>query len=365
VGWSLLDAYMARIIYAVAGEGFGHASRAHLIGQRLIDAGHDVMFVASQKSLVYLRQYFGEKVKEIFGLGFYYERGYVEPLATIKKNLFAFPRGHTLNKRLFKQHFEPFGPDLVITDFEPFSGWWAWRHGVPFISIDHEHFLVMCKLEHKLRNTFSRLNGTVVARCHYVGASTYIVINFFRVPVKKSCVVLAPPIIRPIVTSLKPSHGEHIIVYSSIGTQEEQLLEVLQSFGNYRFLVYGFNKNEQKKNCTFKKRSTEGFLTDLANARGVVAFAGSSLISECMYLKKKMLMLPLAGQYEQIINAQYIEKLGLGRSAHQLNKDVLSRFLSRLDEPMPKDDRIIWPDNEKFFQTFQSVLNGLDKPIKC
>ncbi|HUW18089.1 MAG TPA: hypothetical protein VMW16_02180 [Sedimentisphaerales bacterium] len=39
-----------------------------MIGQRLIDAGHDVMFVGPQKSLVYLKQYFGERVREIFGL---------------------------------------------------------------------------------------------------------------------------------------------------------------------------------------------------------------------------------------------------------------------------------------------------------
>jgi len=39
---------MAKIIYAVAGEGFGHSSRSHLIGQRFIDAGHDVMFAGSQ-----------------------------------------------------------------------------------------------------------------------------------------------------------------------------------------------------------------------------------------------------------------------------------------------------------------------------
>ena len=47
---------MARIIYGVAGEGFGHSSRSHLIGQRFIDAGHDVMFVGSQKSLLYLKR---------------------------------------------------------------------------------------------------------------------------------------------------------------------------------------------------------------------------------------------------------------------------------------------------------------------
>ena len=68
---------MARIIYGVAGEGFGHSSRSHLIGQKFLDAGHDCIFVGSQKSLVYLKQYFGECVKEIMGNvkpGFAYPR---------------------------------------------------------------------------------------------------------------------------------------------------------------------------------------------------------------------------------------------------------------------------------------------------
>ncbi len=59
---------MAKIIYAVAGEGFGHASRAHLIGQRFLDAGHEVLFAASLRALQYLRQYYGDRVQEIFGL---------------------------------------------------------------------------------------------------------------------------------------------------------------------------------------------------------------------------------------------------------------------------------------------------------
>jgi hypothetical protein len=73
------ESQMARIIYAAAGEGFGHASRVHLIAQRLLDAGHEVMFASSHRGLLYLRQYYGEQVKEIFGLTFEYSRGYVEP----------------------------------------------------------------------------------------------------------------------------------------------------------------------------------------------------------------------------------------------------------------------------------------------
>ena len=366
--------FMAKIIYGVAGEGFGHSTRSHLIGQRLLDAGHNVMFVGSKKSLLYLKQYFGERVKEVFGLSFAYDQGYVDPIETLKRNLMKLPEANRQNDELFKKHFEPFEPDLVISDFEPFSAWWAWRKSMPFISIDHEHFLTLCSLEHPAKNWFSRLTANVVTKCHYVGAVTYIVINFFKVPLRIDSAILAPPIVRPIVCALQPNQGEYILIYSTTGTGADQLREVLGKFNRQKFYVYGFDKsaeipesgaekNAEYGNCVFKKRSTEGFLADLAGARGVIASAGFSLISECMYLKKKMLLLPLAGQYEQIINAHYIEKLGLGISAEKLNETALARFLDTLDRPIPSDERIIWPDNDKFFNILQDVLNKLHKPI--
>ena len=175
---------MARIIYGVAGEGFGHSSRSHLIGQRLIDAGHDVMFVGSKKSLLYLKQYFGPRVREIFGLSFAFEGERIDKSETLKRNLMKLPEANRQNDELFKEHFEPFEPELVISDFEPFSAWWAWRNGVPFISIDHEHMLTLCKLEHQKRNWLSRLTASVVTECHYIGAVAYIIINFFRRTIK-------------------------------------------------------------------------------------------------------------------------------------------------------------------------------------
>jgi uncharacterized protein (TIGR00661 family) len=354
---------MAKIIYAVAGEGFGHSSRSHLIGQRLIDAGHDCIFVGSQKSLLYLKQYFGERVKEIFGLSFAFVDGRIDKSETLKRNLLKLPEGNKLNDELFKKHFEPFEPDLVISDFEPFSAWWAWRNRVPFISIDHEHVLTLCKLEHRGRNWFSRITAGVVTECHYIGAVAYIIVNFFDAPLRIDSAVLAPPIIRPVVCSLKAKEGEHILLYSTTGEDEEQLRQVLDKFGEQKFYVYGFGKSAEYNNCIFKERSTEGFLADLAGARGVIASAGFSLISECMYLKKKMLLLPLAGQYEQIINAHYIQKLGLGISAEKLDEVVVARFVDELDKPMPDDERIIWPDNDKFFRILQEVLNRLHSPI--
>lgn len=356
---------MANIIYGVAGEGFGHSSRSHLIGRRLIDAGHNVMFVGSQKSLVYLKQYFGPMVKEIFGLSFAYEDGRIDKSETLKRNLLNLPKGNKQNDELFRKYFEPFAPELVLSDFEPFSAWWAWRNRVPFISIDHEHMLTLCKLEHppKRKNWFSRITAGVVTECHYIGAVAYMVINFFKAPLRVDSAVLVPPVIRPVVGELTASVGDNVLVYSTTGRGEEQLKEVLGKFGRQRFCIYGFNKDAEYGNCVFKKRSTEGFLGDLASARGVIASAGFSLLSECLHLKKKMLLLPVAGQYEQVINALYIEKLGLGVAADTLREKVLSRFLDELDKPMPDDERILWPDNDQFFQIFQQVLNKLHKPI--
>jgi hypothetical protein len=77
-----------------------------------------------------------------------------------------------------------------------------------------------------------------------------------------------------------------------------------------------------------------------------------------------MLLQPVGGRYEQVINTHYIEKLDLGLSTNELNEEVLARFLHQLDKPMPADERILWPDNEKFFTILQQELNKLDPPVR-
>ncbi len=77
-----------------------------------------------------------------------------------------------------------------------------------------------------------------------------------------------------------------------------------------------------------------------------------------------MLLLPLAGQYEQLLNARYIEKLGLGVWSKQIDGTAVAHFLNRLQEPMSQDRRILWPDNEKFLETLRGVLSQLDTRVR-
>ena len=176
--------------------------------------------------------------------------------------------------------------------------------------------------------------------------------------------MIAPPIVRPIIDKFTGVPEEdHFIVYSTVGQYPEKLISAFSQFPRHKFHIYGFGNPNDTANCIFKPCSTEGFLDDLARSRGVIATAGFSLISECLYLKKKMLLLPVRAQYEQQINAHYMEKLGLGINTNTLDESSLSRFFDILDAPVPDDSRILWPDNEQFFRIFQQQLNKLPQPI--
>jgi len=356
---------MARIVYGVAGEGFGHSSRSHLIGQHLIEAGHEVLFVASRKSLAYLRTAFGPNVHEIAGLCLAYRNRRLSPAGTIAANLIGLFRQRRANRILYRDVLTPFEPDLVISDFEPFSAWWALRHGIPFISIDHQHVLSLFQTDRAAGPWTSRLSAEAVTRCHYVGAAAYIVLNFFAAPTKHTNAVLAPPVVRPQVMQTNPECGDHLVVYTTDASWKPTLLKTLAHFPKHTFFIYGLNESRHIGNCVLKKTSTTAFLRDLADCRGVIATAGFSLLSECLYLRKRMLVLPIEGQYEQMVNAHYLQKLGLGLFRRKLTTGALAEYLALADQPMPDHPDILWPDNDRFFQilgrTIHRVFSTFDK----
>ena len=350
---------MARILYGVAGEGFGHSSRSSLIGKRLLEAGHDVLFAASKKSLRYLTQYFPGRVQEVYGLHFVFRGGNIKPLRTFWSNLAGYRKGIGINRRLFHDMVRPFAPDVVLSDFEPFSAWWAWRNRVPCVSLDHEHMLTLCKLESIPRHRMDQFLAYAVTRGYHTGAGAYLILNFFRTPLRSASAVLAPPVVREEVRCLPPRQGDHVTIYSTNDSPgiRDGLCEVLTQFPGQRFFIYGFNADQQEGNLVFKKTSTEGFIRDLAGCRGVAATAGFSLISECLHFRKKMLLSPVRCQFEQIVNAHYIQKGGWGYSVGELTCEDMDRFLQSLDEE-PKDDQslILRPDNEAFFRILEETL---------
>ena len=347
---------MAKIIYGVAGEGFGHSSRSHLIAQHLIEQGHDIIFAASGKSLLYMRRYFGQRVKEVYGPSFVFKDGQLARMRTVKKNIKGFVSEHYKNSQLYRDQFKPFEPDLVISDFEPFSAWWAWWNKVPCISINNEHLLTLCKLEHIEKQWLPKLASDTVTRIFCIDPVKYLIMSFFEAPLKTKRAVIVPPVVRQAVETLKPTQGEHILYYAGTYMTMEKLLNIFKAFPHQKFIIYSFDNNFVQENCVFRKIATDGFLDDLASCRAVIATAGFSLLSECMYLRKNMLLLPQHGQYEQMLNAHYAQKLGLASSTMSLDKNVLAAFLETLDKPRIPDKTVIWPDNKKFLHILEDTM---------
>jgi uncharacterized protein (TIGR00661 family) len=163
-----------------------------------------------------------------------------------------------------------------------------------------------------------------VPRCHH-----YFITSFFDAKIEKKNTSIVPPIIRKEIQETKTIRGNHIIMYQTSSTLKT-VRETLHQFPDEQFLVYGMNKEEQDKNITFKPFSEAGFIQDLANAKAVIANGGFSFISEAVYLKKPVYSFPINKQFEQWMNAAYIDKLGYGKHCNSLNAVDLKSFLKDL-----------------------------------
>ena len=64
----------------------------------------------------------------------------------------------------------------------------------------------------------------------------------------------------------------------------------------------------------------------------MVASAGFTLMGEAVYLRRPMLAVPIKGQFEQELNARYLEKLGYGQGASELTSEGLGRFIERIPD---------------------------------
>ena len=74
-----------RILYGVAGEGMGHATRSHAFLADLV-GDHEVLVVASGRAHDYLAQHFPE-VREILGFSLAYEDNAIRRWETVTQNL--------------------------------------------------------------------------------------------------------------------------------------------------------------------------------------------------------------------------------------------------------------------------------------
>jgi uncharacterized protein (TIGR00661 family) len=163
----------------------------------------------------------------------------------------------------------------------------------------------------------------------------YFITTFFHPEIRKEKTKLFPPILRPeiIAAKAKQRRGEHLLVYTT-GEGNDKMAETLRASG-IECRIYGMRRDLKGEvvegNMRFQPFSEDKFIDDLATCRGVIAGGGFTLMGEAVYLHKPMLAVPLAGQFEQVLNARYLELEGFGRGADSLDDPkVIHDFLAAI-----------------------------------
>jgi uncharacterized protein (TIGR00661 family) len=319
---------VAKIVYGVSGEGSGHSSRARELARHLISSGHDVRLASYDRGYRNLAQDFA--VFEIEGLTIASRDNRVSIVQTFTENLARMPEGHRRLQALRHELFKGFQPDCVITDFEPMTAYLARHYDVPLISVDNQHrmryvdFRVPPGLE-----TDWQLTRTVI-RLMVPRPDVCLVTTFCPGTARNEFTFQFPPIVAREALEQPISEGERILVYLTSGFGS--LVDLLRDFRREQFTVYGTDAEGVEGNLSFKRPDRTGFLADLGAAKGVIATAGFTLISEALAMRKAYLAAPMQGQFEQELNAFQLEQMGYGRNGSRPDRDSVAAFLYQLPD---------------------------------
>jgi uncharacterized protein (TIGR00661 family) len=347
-----------KILYGVVGEGMGHATRSRVLLDHLVKH-HEVQIVVSGRAKAYLEKYFAS-VHGIWGLTLAYEGNRLNRWQTVVQNAKGAVTGLPGNVKRYFKLVENFQPDVVVSDFETFSYLFGKNHLLPVISVDNMQIINRCTHEPALlagHEAGFELTRALV-KSKLPGCFHYLVTTFFYPPLRKERTTLVPSILRPEILAARSEPGDHILVYQT-ATANSALPGILKRSA-VPCRIYGLRRDLTEDvvegNLTYRPFSEEKFIDDLRTARAVVAGGGFTLMSEAVYLRKPILSVPVRGQFEQELNALYLQQLSYGEYQRSLTVEALQEFLERV------------PDHARALQGYeqngnQRVVDALDEQL--
>lgn len=337
---------MARIAISLCGEGRGHATRIATLAERLRDS-HDLLIFTSADAFEFLTRRFADdsriRIVAIPGIVFQYSSGRLDVPRSIATGLDYQARelGPLVDRMLGE--LDSCGVELAVTDFEPALPRAAARHGIPLVSVDHQHFL----LAYDLSSLPWWLQWQAWLMSHAVwmyvaGATDTVVSAFFRPPLKRGWehVVQVGPLLRGELGRAVPGDGGFVLSYLRRHTPFQALATLADS--GLPVKVYGLGERDAVGSVSFHAIDERRFIEDLATCRCLVSAAGNQLIGEALHLGKPMLLLPERAHAEQLMNSHFLAGMGCGDFTllEQVTTGRVRGFLDRLGDFRPALDAL-------------------------
>jgi uncharacterized protein (TIGR00661 family) len=339
------------ILYGMNGEGSGHAIRAKPILEHL-SKKHNISIIAGGKAYEVINKDY--KTTKISYFDIKYNKNKVRPFLTVLNSLLCSPFRIINNILIIKKTIKT-KPDLVISDFEPFSHYYALIYKIPLISIDNQNMSIKTEIG---LTSFNKYIIDLTIRLISPKADYYLMTSFFNAKIKNDNSFIFPPILRKEFFNLKPKKGKHVLVY--LRTENEKIFRILDKI-NQKFIVYGLDIEKNDKNITSKKFNEKEFIKDLASAKAVICNGGFTVIIEALHLKKPVLSIPFKNQYEQYINAYYINKLGYGKYSKDLNIKDINLFIKNLEYYNNNLKKYKREDNRKIINKINTIIENIKK----
>lgn len=282
-----------KVLYAIQGTGNGHLSRAEEIVPILNKHVDTTVLVSSSQSQIISNFEINYKKKGLTFLSG--KNGKVNLLSTIFKS-------HPIDFLNEIRTFPIWKYDLVITDFEPVSAWSALMHGVPCIEMSHQAAVIHPKAPKPVEKN---LIGKYILN-HYCPSKEKIGFHFEAFD--KS---IYTPVIRKEILEADVKTQDYYTVYLP-AFNDAAILHFLRQFPvNWEVYSKYTNTKKQFGNVHFNPINQLDFQKSLINCTGVLCGAGFELPAEAIYLKKKLMVIPMKGQYEQECNAFALMNLGV------------------------------------------------------
>lgn len=282
-----------RILYGVQGTGHGHISRARVVLPRLREIAEVDVLISGYNFHLDLD---GEIAYKKRGISLTYDsNGSVDVLETAL-NLKPVKFIQDIQTVPVEEY------DFIVNDFEPVTAWAALAADKTCVAISHQaSFLSPNPPRPSKKSIVAEGVMKHFAPCTVPLGSHY----------KRYDDFIEPPIIRSHIKDLNPTLGDHITVYLP-AFDHETLVSVFSKVPQIEWHIFSptCNNSYQKGNVKVNPVSKDDFLKSFESCLGIVSAAGFETTSEALFLGKKMLVIPIRNQYEQLCNAAALQEFG-------------------------------------------------------
>ena len=233
--------------------------------------------------------------------------------------------------------------DLVFSDFEPISAWACLLKGKQCIGISHQNAVLHQMAPRPFKND---IGGKIILKYY---APSFIKYGFHFQSLDENHFT---PIVRTGIREAHPKNKKHYTVYLPAYSDRE-IQQILAKFEHMQWEVFSkkCSKAYQISNIRFHPVSMEDFTNSFVNCQGILTTAGFETPSEALFMGKKLCVVPMKNQYEQLCNATFLEEMGvkviyhLKKESEMLNEWVESKVTLRID----------YPDQTRYL--FQKILS--------